>query len=239
VSIAAITTNIGLGGGGLAGRGRVVTVRPIGPPGTVPPQEPTRAPGGAPTPPGRAAQPAIRGTAYQTSTDGDSVTLGSKLAELTEEERREVEGLKSRDREVRTHEEAHVAAAGPLFRGGPYYEFRTGPDGRKYAVAGRVSIDTSEGKTPEETVEKAARIRRAALAPAEPSSTDQRIAAKASQMEALAKAELARSDRGEADGAGPERAGSGRVEAGGERAAWDPDRMSLGRSASRGLDVLA
>lgn len=111
---------------------------------------------------------------------------------LSEQERREVEKLRKRDQEVRTHEQAHVAAAGPLYRGGPYYTFRAGPDGKRYAVGGSVKIDTSEGSTPEETIQKAARIRAAALAPADPSSTDQAVAAKASRMEAQARQELAR-----------------------------------------------
>lgn len=110
---------------------------------------------------------------------------------LSEADQREVEKLQARDQEVRTHEQAHVAAAGSLYRGGPTYSYRTGPDGNRYAVGGSVQIDTSEGSTPEETISKAQQIRRAALAPAEPSSTDQSVAAKASRMEATARAELA------------------------------------------------
>ncbi|MEO1716044.1 MAG: putative metalloprotease CJM1_0395 family protein [Planctomycetota bacterium] len=110
---------------------------------------------------------------------------------LSEADQRKVEKLKARDQEVRTHEQAHVAAAGALYRGGPNYSYRTGPDGNRYAVGGSVQIDTSEASTPEETITKAQQIRRAALAPQEPSSTDQAVAAKASRMEAQARAELA------------------------------------------------
>ncbi len=110
---------------------------------------------------------------------------------LSEADQREVEKLRARDQEVRTHEQAHVAAAGGLYRGGPTYSYRTGPDGNRYAVGGSVQIDTSEASTPEETITKAQQIRRAALAPAEPSSTDQAVAAKASRMESEARAELA------------------------------------------------
>lgn len=158
-------------------------IRPAAPAG-----EPSRA---TPTIPGRSAEEPVSGTAYQRNADGDSVTLSSKEEELTDEERREVEELRARDAEVRTHEQAHVAAAGPLFRGGPYYDYKTGPDGKQYAVGGRVSIDTSPGSTPEETLTKAQRIRQAALAPAEPSSTDRSVAASAAQMEAEARQELA------------------------------------------------
>ncbi|MEO1007160.1 MAG: putative metalloprotease CJM1_0395 family protein [Planctomycetota bacterium] len=106
---------------------------------------------------------------------------------LDDSQQREVRELESTDQRVRRHEEAHRAAAGPLFRGGPFYKFRTGPDGKKYAVAGSVKIDTSPARTPEETVQKAAQIRRAALAPADPSSTDRAIAAKAARMESAAR----------------------------------------------------
>ncbi|MEL7483098.1 MAG: putative metalloprotease CJM1_0395 family protein [Planctomycetota bacterium] len=109
---------------------------------------------------------------------------------LSEADLQEVEKLKAWDQEVRTHEQAHVAAAGALYRGGPTYSFRTGPDGNRYAVGGSVQIDTSEAPTPEETITKAQQIRRAALAPQEPSSTDQSVAAKATRMEAQARAEL-------------------------------------------------
>ena len=51
--------------------------------------------------------------------------------------------LRSRDREVRAHETAHASAGGTL-AGAPQLEFTTGPDGKRYAVAGEVSIDTSK-----------------------------------------------------------------------------------------------
>ncbi|MEM8834515.1 MAG: putative metalloprotease CJM1_0395 family protein [Planctomycetota bacterium] len=130
---------------------------------------------------------------------------------LSEEEQRQVEELKARDQEVRTHEQAHVAAAGSLFRGGPFYSYQTGPDGKRYAVGGSVNIDTSPvDGDPQATIQKAQQIRRAALAPAEPSSTDQQVASKASQMEAEARAELAEQQRAEQAGDvdEPERDGS-------------------------------
>lgn len=121
---------------------------------------------------------------------------------LTDEQQREVQELAKHDAQVKAHEQAHVAAAGALYRGGPNYEYKTGPDGKRYAVAGNVQIDTSPGRTPEETIAKAAQIRRAALAPADPSSTDQSVAANASQMEAKARQELveAESEGTETDG---------------------------------------
>ena len=112
--------------------------------------------------------------------------------ELSEEEEAEVTKLKDRDREVRAHEHAHLAAAGPYSRGGVQYEYQRGPDGRRYAVGGEVSIDTSKEKNPEDTIRKAQVVRRAAQAPAEPSSQDRRVAAEASRMESRARQELSK-----------------------------------------------
>ena len=120
---------------------------------------------------------------------------------LSDREIERVDELSARDAEVRAHEQAHAAAAGPLLRGGPNYEYTTGPDGRQYATGGNVQIDTSPEADPRETVTKAQRIRAAALAPAEPSSTDLSVAAKASRMEAEARAELIA--EGEDSGATP------------------------------------
>lgn len=107
-----------------------------------------------------------------------------------EQEQQEIRELAARDREVRSHEQAH-AAVGGKYAGSPVYEFVRGPDGVSYAVGGEVSIDTSPiPGDPEATIAKAQQIRRAANAPAEPSSQDRRVAAEASLMEADARAEL-------------------------------------------------
>ncbi len=121
---------------------------------------------------------------------------------LTEEEKRDVEKLKQRDQEVRQHEQAHIAAGGAYVRGGAKYQFEQGPDGQRYAVGGEVGIDTSSGRTPEETATKAQAIRRAALAPADPSSQDRRVAAQASSMETAARREIAEELQKAADEAG-------------------------------------
>lgn len=100
-----------------------------------------------------------------------------------------IQKLKMRDTEVRQHENSHKAAGGP-YAGSPTYTYQKGPDGRMYAVGGEVSIDTSPipGK-PKETVKKAEIVKRAALAPAQPSNEDLQVAAKASQMKMKAKME--------------------------------------------------
>lgn len=115
----------------------------------------------------------------------------SRLDGLSEEEAKEVEKLKARDREVRAHEQAHLAAAAGLAMSGASYTYERGPDGVSYAVGGEVKIDTSPGSSPEETIRRAQTVRAAALAPAEPSGQDRAVAAKAAAMEAEARGELA------------------------------------------------
>ncbi len=124
--------------------------------------------------------------------EGSEEAKRAALKDPTSELFKELQQLKERDREVRTHEQAHLAAAGQHARGGPVYEFERGPDGRRYAVGGHVNIDTSKvAGDPEATLRKADVIRRAALAPAEPSPQDRRVAAQASSMAVEARQEIA------------------------------------------------
>ncbi len=153
--------------------------------------------GGATESPRTAAETDGSGTGVR-GTDGRG-TDGPGAEELTEEEQQKVQELKSRDREVRQHEQAHMAAAGGHARGGPSYEYTTGPDNRRYATGGEVSIDTSKvADDPEATIRKSQIIYRAAMAPAEPSSQDRSVASEAKQMESAARRELAESRRSEA-----------------------------------------
>ncbi len=111
--------------------------------------------------------------------------------ELTPEEQRVVRQLEQTDRKVRVHEQAHLSVGADLVRGGATYGYEVGPDNKRYAVSGEVSIDASPGKTPAETIPKAQHIRATALAPVDPSAQDHRVAAAASQMEIDARMELA------------------------------------------------
>jgi hypothetical protein len=129
---------------------------------------------------------------------GSSKKPPTGAAELTPAQQQQVAALKQTDSKVRAHEQAHMAAGGELVRGGPTFSYTTGPDNKRYAVGGEVSIDTTPGRSPAETIPKAQRIRAAALAPAEPSSQDQSVAAQASQMEVQARQDLALQQREEA-----------------------------------------
>lgn len=102
---------------------------------------------------------------------------GDRLTEFKHQQ--EIRQLKSRDAEVRAHERAH-ASVGGSHTGSPSYSFEIGPDGQKYAVAGEVSVDMSPiAGNPEATIAKMQKVRAAALAPANPSIQDTRVAAAA------------------------------------------------------------
>ena len=118
-----------------------------------------------------------------TSNQAKEDTLNQQLLQ-------EVQTLSARDREVRAHEAAHKAASGNL-TGAVTYTYTQGPDGKRYATGGEVSVDTSAVKgNPEATVRKAARIRAAALAPATPSNQDRAVALEAAQMAVEAQAQM-------------------------------------------------
>lgn len=118
-------------------------------------------------------------------------TQTSSQQQLTTQEKQQLSELKQRDREVKAHEQAHKTAGGQYVRGVISYEYETGPDNKQYAVGGEVSIDTSPVHgDPEATIEKMKTVRRAALAPAEPSAQDRRVASDASRKQAEAQQEL-------------------------------------------------
>jgi len=148
----------------------------------------------------RATRPAPVGTSRAGLVAGGSVIAAqeSQSSEpekdangLTEEERRVVAELKKRDGEVRAHEAAHKAAAG-AHAGGISFTYQQGPDGRRYAVGGEVPIDISTvAGNPQATIQKMQQIRRAALAPAEPSGADRAVAAAATKALLQAQSEIA------------------------------------------------
>lgn len=128
------------------------------------------------------------GEQSETAGNGDSA---GPFTQLSTEQQKVVDKLKQRDTEVRRHEQAHLTAAGPYASGGPSFTYQKGPDGRTYATGGEVPIDTSAvSGDPEATIIKAQTIRRAALAPAEPSAQDRSVAAAATKLETEARREI-------------------------------------------------
>lgn len=113
------------------------------------------------------------------------------LKDSNSKESRALRSLQARDREVRAHEQAHLAVAGRYATSGVNLEYQRGPDGQLYAVGGDVKIDTSVVPgDPKATEQKAETIRRAALAPANPSAQDRKVASQASSMAIEARTEI-------------------------------------------------
>jgi len=132
------------------------------------------------------------------SADGESETNDSaqvnegtaqdRIKEFAEQQT--IKELQLRDREVRSHELAHATAGGP-YTGSPSYSFEVGPDGKKYAVEGEVSVDLEPiDGNPRATIAKMQKVYNAALAPANPSIQDMRIANAAAQQIARAQSQL-------------------------------------------------
>lgn len=125
---------------------------------------------------------------------------GFNQTELDVQEETRLRQLQATDVRVRAHERAHLAAAGGVARSGASYSNTRGPDGRLYATGGEVAIDASPVPgDPDATITKAAVVRRAALAPSDPSSQDRAVAAQANAMASEARAEKMREDDSESE----------------------------------------
>lgn len=111
--------------------------------------------------------------------------------QLSAEEMAQVARLAARDRQVRAHEAQHLAAAGSL-ASGIEFEYQCGPDGKMYAIGGRVNISVPASQNPEEALANARQFKAAATAAADPSGKDLAAAALAGQMEAEALQNLSR-----------------------------------------------
>lgn len=117
---------------------------------------------------------------------------GKKATEqaLTPAEQRRLAELKRIDAEVRAHEQAHINVGRGLITSGPSYEYTYGPDGKQYAVAGEVGIDTSPEAAPQANINKGQRIQDTALAPVDPSPQDHGVAATGRRLEAQGRSDL-------------------------------------------------
>ena len=125
---------------------------------------------------------------------GDAESQNKNLldlnSELTAIEQIKVDNLKQIDANVKRHERSHMNVGGQ-YAGMAKYSYTEGPDGERYAVSGSVDIDLSEVRNnPRATIEKMQIVRRAALAPSDPSNEDRQVANKASVTEAKARREL-------------------------------------------------
>ncbi len=139
-------------------------------------------------------------TGEEKSSNNERVEREAKQAQRQQERQEQqnldiIRELSQRDSEVRAHEQAHSAVGGQ-YAGSAQYTYQRGPDGVNYAVGGEVPIDVGViNGDPRATLEKMQIVQRAALAPAEPSSQDRRVAALASQLVSQARAEIASESR--------------------------------------------
>jgi hypothetical protein len=132
-------------------------------------------------------------TRSATQDDSDARALVSSDAARKKQKEWRIQSAVARlqqiERSIRSHEAAHMSAGG-AFAGGVSFIYSNGPDGRLYVSGGEVPIQAPEGKTPEETVNNMEIVRRAALAPPDPSGQDMSVAAAATQIENRARAAI-------------------------------------------------
>lgn len=148
-----------------------------------------------------ATLPRSGGSADQAAGDaaaGESKKAQRGAAELTPAQQRQVRELERTERKVREHEQAHLSAGRELITSGPNYSYTYGPDGRQYVTAGEVGIDTSPESKAEANIDKGRRIQITALAPADPSPQDYRVASVGSQLESQGRTDLVREQQEQA-----------------------------------------
>ncbi|WP_377349789.1 putative metalloprotease CJM1_0395 family protein [Pontibacillus salicampi] len=138
------------------------------------------------THPSQELAPQEKKTVPTLSVSAEDTHYGNKLSP---EARQHISELKMNEMKVKAHEQAHQSVGGS-FAGGISYDTEKGPDGQQYIVGGEVPISMPSTDDPEETIRAMEQIRRAALAPANPSSQDMQVATKASQAILQARSEL-------------------------------------------------
>lgn len=92
---------------------------------------------------------------------------------------------------VKQHEQAHMSVGGGLV-GAARFSYTVGPDGKRYVAGGEVSISIPSSHKEEDNVQTFERVKRAALAPADPSPQDIKTAAMASALLTAAYQKLAK-----------------------------------------------
>jgi len=112
-----------------------------------------------------------------------------KEDELTPEAKKQVEELKQIERKVEAHEQAHKSVGGQ-FAGSMSYSYTQGPDGRRYKTGGEVSISIPSDDDPQKLIAQLMQVKRAALAPADPSPQDIKVAGMVDGKLQVARAKL-------------------------------------------------
>lgn len=104
----------------------------------------------------------------------DYYEKSSNIKNYDEEDfQRVLEKFKSKDQEIRSHEQIHATighTTTPIS-----YNYQEGPDGKIYAVGGSVRLDTSIPQDPKAASYKLDQIKKAAAGPSDPSGADTMI----------------------------------------------------------------
>ena len=124
----------------------------------------------------------VRNPLSKTQENNSSNFSLQKERQKQQQVQQQIKKLQKVDQKVRQHEMAHLAAGAGVTKSGPHYQYVKGPDNKLYAVGGEVPIDVSPAQTPQQTIKKMEKVIAAALAPADPSPQDLRVAAKATQI---------------------------------------------------------
>jgi hypothetical protein len=126
----------------------------------------------------------------QPNSDQPGQGQNQQSQEQSKQELAIIRDLSARDREVRAHEQAH-ASVGGQYAGAASFTYQRGPNGVNYAVGGEVSISALPGGDAQSRLQAAEQIKRAALAPTNPSTQDRQVATQAAQTATQARAEIA------------------------------------------------
>lgn len=153
------------------------------------------------------ADPSRDGDKGRAKADAGAATAGGQGAAKAQASQNDpkvqaqIQELVQIQNKVIAHEQAHMAAGGGL-AGGATYSYTVGPDGKRYITGGEVSINTLATDDPNEKIRLMGRVIAAAMAPADPSPQDRRVAASAAAQQSQAYMELARLKAEEAYGKG-------------------------------------
>ncbi len=127
----------------------------------------------------------------QNQEETNAVTSEVQAALEDPEVRSQIMSLQNAEDKVIAHENAHKSVGGE-FAGAASYGYTTGPDGKRYISSGEVNISVPATGEPEALIRALERVKQAAMAPAEPSPQDQRVAASAAAKIGNLRADIAK-----------------------------------------------
>ena len=118
-------------------------------------------------------------------------TISPAVGEMTLEQSNELKRIQGKADKVVAHEDAHSMLGGTLMLGGPVYQYELGSDGEVYETSGQSRIDMSPlAGNPQATIFKMQQVKRAAMAPLNPSGADRVVASQADQIENQARKQM-------------------------------------------------